>query len=83
MVEEQPEDDNENIDLVLLNGQPRSVRKKAPSKCNRCGSFEHTLVFPSGTCRVPRLRPAGAKLPHQERVASATHLKAWESIAKL
>ena len=41
MVEEQPEDDDENIDSVLLNGQPRSVRKKAPSKCSRCGSFEH------------------------------------------
>ena len=41
MVKEQPEDNDENIDLVLLNGQPRSVCKKAPSKCSRCGSFEH------------------------------------------
>ena len=41
MVEEQPEDDDKNIDPVLLNRQLRSVRKKAPSKCSRCGSFEH------------------------------------------
>jgi hypothetical protein len=41
MVEEQPEDNNENIDPVLLNGELRSVRRKAPSKCSRCGSFEH------------------------------------------
>ena len=41
MVKEQPEDDDENIDSVLLNRQPRSVRKKALSKCSRCGSFEH------------------------------------------
>ena len=41
MVKEQPEDDDENIDLVLLNEQLRSVRKKALSKCSRYGSFEH------------------------------------------
>ena len=41
MVKEQPEDDDENIDLVLLNKQLRSVRKKALSKCSRCGSFKH------------------------------------------
>ena len=41
IVKEQPEDDNENIDSVLLNGQLRSVRKKAPSKYSRCGSFKH------------------------------------------
>ena len=41
MVKEQPKDDNENIDLVLLNRQLRSVRKKALSKCSRYGSFEH------------------------------------------
>jgi hypothetical protein len=41
MVEEQPGDNNENIDPVLLNRQPRSVRRKALSKCSRCGSFEH------------------------------------------
>jgi hypothetical protein len=41
MVEEQPGDNNENIDPVLLNGQLRSVRRKALSKCSRYGSFEH------------------------------------------
>ena len=41
MVEEQPKDDDENIDPVLLNRQLGSVRKKALSKCSRCGSFEH------------------------------------------
>ena len=41
MVKEQPEDNDKNIDLVLLNEQLRSVRKKAPSKYSRCGSFEH------------------------------------------
>ena len=41
IVEEQPEDDDKNIDLVLLNEQLRSVRKKALSKCSRYGSFEH------------------------------------------
>ena len=41
MVEEQPEDNDKNIDLVLLNEQLRSVRKKALSKCSRCGSFKH------------------------------------------
>ena len=41
VVEEQPEDNDENIDPVLLNRQLRSVRKKALSKCSRCGSFEH------------------------------------------
>ena len=41
MVEERQTDNTENIDPVLLNEQPRSVRKKALSKCSRCGSFEH------------------------------------------
>jgi hypothetical protein len=41
MVKEQPEDDNENINLVLLNRQLRSVRRKALSKCSRCSSFKH------------------------------------------
>ena len=41
MVKEQLTDNTENIDLVLLNEQLRSVRKKAPSKCSRCGSFKH------------------------------------------
>ena len=41
MVKEQPEDDNKNIDLVLLNKQLRNVRKKALSKYSRCGSFKH------------------------------------------
>jgi hypothetical protein len=41
MVEEQPEDNNENIDLVLLNRELRSVRRKALSKCSRCSSFKH------------------------------------------
>jgi len=41
MVKEQPEDDDENINPVLLNKQLRSVRKKAPSKYSRCGSFKH------------------------------------------
>jgi hypothetical protein len=41
MVEEQPEDNNENIDPVLLNRGLRSVRRKALSKCSRCGSFKH------------------------------------------
>lgn len=41
VVEEQQTDNTENIDPVLLTGQPRSVRKKALSKCSRCGSFEH------------------------------------------
>jgi hypothetical protein len=41
MVEEQPTDNTENIDPVLLNEQLRTVRKKVPGKCSRCGSFEH------------------------------------------
>ena len=41
MVEEQPTDNTENIDPVLLNEQLRTVRKKAPGKCSRCGSFKH------------------------------------------
>jgi hypothetical protein len=41
MVEEWPTDNTENIDPVLLNEQPRTVCRKAPSKCSRCGSFEH------------------------------------------
>jgi hypothetical protein len=41
MVKEQPEDDNKNVDLVLLNRELRSVRRKALSKCSRCGLFEH------------------------------------------
>ena len=41
MVKEQPKDDDENIDSVLLNEQLRSVRKKALSKYSRCGSFKH------------------------------------------
>jgi hypothetical protein len=41
MVKEQSTDNTENIDPVLLNEQLRSVRKKAPSKCSRCGLFEH------------------------------------------
>jgi hypothetical protein len=41
VVKEQPKDNDENVDPVLLNGEPRSVRRKALSKCSRCGSFEH------------------------------------------
>ena len=41
MVKEQPEDNDENIDLVLLNKQLRSVHKKALSKYSRYSSFEH------------------------------------------
>jgi hypothetical protein len=41
MVEERQTDNTENIDPVLLNEQLRTVRKKALSKCSRCGSFEH------------------------------------------
>jgi hypothetical protein len=41
MVEERQTDNTENIDPVLLTEQLRSARKKAPSKCSRCGSFEH------------------------------------------
>jgi hypothetical protein len=41
MVEEQLTDNTENIDPALLTEQPRSVRKKALSKCSRCGSYEH------------------------------------------
>jgi hypothetical protein len=41
MVEEQTEDNNENIDLVLLTRELRSVYRKALSKYSRCGSFEH------------------------------------------
>ena len=32
----------ENIDPALLNEEPRTARMKAPSRCSRCGSFEHT-----------------------------------------
>jgi hypothetical protein len=41
MVEEQSTDNTENIDPALLTEQPRSVRKKALSKCSRCSSYEH------------------------------------------
>jgi hypothetical protein len=41
LVEERLTDNTENIDPVLLTEQLRSVRKKALSKCSRCGSFEH------------------------------------------
>jgi hypothetical protein len=41
MVKERQTDNTENIDPVLLNEQLRTVRKKALSKCSRCGSFEH------------------------------------------
>ena len=41
IAEEQLADNAENIDPVLLTEQPRSNRKKALSKCSRCGSFEH------------------------------------------
>jgi hypothetical protein len=40
MVEERQTDNTENIDPVLLTEQLRSARKKALSKCSRCGSFE-------------------------------------------
>jgi hypothetical protein len=41
MVKEQPKDNNRNINPALLNEQLRSIRKKALSKCSRCGSFKH------------------------------------------
>jgi hypothetical protein len=41
MVEEWPTDNTENINLVLLNEQPRTVRRKALSKYSRYSSFEH------------------------------------------
>jgi hypothetical protein len=41
IAKKQPADNAENIDPVLLTEQLTSTRKKAPSKCSRCGSFEH------------------------------------------
>jgi hypothetical protein len=41
VVEERQTDNTENINPVLLTKQLRSARKKALSKCSRCGSFKH------------------------------------------
>jgi hypothetical protein len=41
MVKEQLTDNTKNINLVLLNEQLRSVRKKALSKYSRYGLFKH------------------------------------------
>ena len=48
LVTEQLQDNTENIDPALLTEQPRKVRIKAPSRCSRCGSFEHN----SRTCSL-------------------------------
>jgi hypothetical protein len=42
VVAKQSQINAENIDPVLLNEEPRTARVKAPSRCSRCGSFEHT-----------------------------------------
>ena len=42
VVAKQSQINAENIDPALLNEEPRTARMKAPSRCSRCGSFEHT-----------------------------------------
>lgn len=41
VVAEQLQNNAENIDSALLIEQPKRARTKAPSRCSRCGSFEH------------------------------------------
>jgi hypothetical protein len=42
VVAKQSQINAKNIDLVLLNEEPRTARVKALSRCSRCGSFKHT-----------------------------------------
>ena len=43
VVEEQPEDNDENIDLDLQEWLPSSYRKRVPLRCSKCGSSKHTI----------------------------------------
>jgi hypothetical protein len=45
VVEEQPKDNTENIDPVLLTWPPRSARKTVGLRCSKCGSSRHSVRF--------------------------------------
>ena len=45
MAREQPKDNDENIDPVLLAWPPRSARRIVGLRCSKCGSSKHSVRF--------------------------------------